>query len=77
MTHYAAGHVSPAAFENSQRNIIRQQILHEREEAARLELEAEITRRLEAARNPAPKAVQNTTAEAASSPRQVDREPVK
>lgn len=65
MTHHPAGHVSPAAFENSQRNAIRQLILAEREEAARAELEAEITRRMEAARGPQqvkPEPVQVTTA---------------
>lgn len=52
MTHYPAGHVSPEAFENAQRNAMRVLILAEREEAARAGLEAEIDRRLEAARGP-------------------------
>lgn len=49
-THYPAGDVSPAAFENAQRHQMRLQILIEREEAARAGLEAEIDRRLAVAR---------------------------
>ena len=62
--HYGlqAQHVSPAAFDNAQRNIIRQQIIAERDQAARAELEAEVTRRIELARGrqgkPAEKPVQ-------------------
>ena len=72
MTHYPAGHVSPEAFENAQRHQVRLQILHEREEQAKAELEAEIDRRLEAARGP----VQVATADATSSPRPGAQEPV-
>jgi hypothetical protein len=57
MTHYPAGHVSPAAFENSQRNQLRLQILAEREQQAKADLEAEIDRRMEAIRGPQEKPV--------------------
>lgn len=57
--HYPAGWPSPEAFEAAQRQLHREQVAREREQADKDDLEAETDRRIAAARGPqeAPEAV--------------------
>lgn len=50
--HYPAGWPSPAAVEAAQRQALREQVARERAEADRDDLEAEVDKRLAAARGP-------------------------